>query len=240
MPHCPETLENISAPIIEGKSTNNIIQETQLRNEALRKNIDELQTQKLTEIDSVCRARSMSSLCFFLFMSNTLLLFLAGLEGRYGIYAHITCMVLCLFSAIYIVLGWCLGERQKPACLLNFMSLRHPIYGIVLMLILAFIAVVLTKKYIYSSFVQGAESSWWYYALLLFIALSYLNFVIFVGKIWHKARRFLNSINQLKITKKIECENAQVDIKDLLATCRLSDKLRSDDDTEEEDDDFPF
>ena len=229
-----ETLESITPPMIGGRSTNNIVQQAQLKNEALRKNISDLQNEKLAEIGSVCRARSMSSLCFFLFMSNTLLLFLAGLEGRLGLYTHIACIVLSVCSVLYLVLGWCLGEKPKPVRFFNFTSLRHPIYSVGCTVALAIIATVLAKVYLISPFVQNIQECWWMF-LLGFIIVSYINFIMFVVKIWRKALRFLDDIYELKRIKKKECEDAQADIKDLLGTCRLNDKLRSDDKQIEDD-----
>ena len=58
---------------------------------------------------------------------------------------------------------------------------------------------------------------------------------MFVGKIWYKARRFLNNIYSLKDATMRDCEAAQVDINYLLGTCRLIDKLGADDESIEDD-----
>lgn len=222
-----ETLNNITAPNIGGKSTNNVVQQTLIKNGTLRKNISDLQKEKLADIGSVCRARSMSSLCFFLFMTNTLLLFLAGLESRLGIYTHVACIVLCVCSVLYLVFGWCLGEKSKPLKFCNFTSLKHPICSAICMVIIVTIAIALTKYFISSSFVQNAEGYWWM-VLLVFIVVSYVNFIMFVGIIWYKARNFLSEIYKVSADKKKECVDAQADINDVLAACRLNDKLESD------------
>lgn len=222
-----ETLKYIEnkAPSIEGKSTNNIVQEAQVKNETLRKNISELQKEKLAAIGTVCRARSMSSLCFFLFISNTLLLFLAGLERSLGIYIHVACIVLCVCSILYLAIGWWLGEKAEPVKLCNFTSLKHPMWCVGFMVGLTIIAVVLAKVFINTPFIQNVERCWWL-ILLVFIVISYLNFIMFVGKIWYKARHFLGEIYELKGDKKKECEAAQSDIQDLMGACRLKDKLK--------------
>lgn len=222
-----ETLNNISAPSIGGRSTNNVVQQTLLKNGALRKNISDLQKEKLADIGSVCRARSMSSLCFFLFMSNTLLLFLAGLERCLGIYTHIVCVVLCVGSVLYLVIGWCLGEKSKPLKYCNFTSLKHPIYSVICMVVIAAVAIVLSKYFISSPFVQSVEGYWWV-VLLVFVVISYVNFIMFVGIIWYKARRFLSDIYIVSANLKKDCVEAQADINDVLAACRLQDKLESD------------
>jgi len=221
-----ETLEKITPPMISGKSTNNIVQEAQLKNETLRKEILDLEKKNLAAIGTVCRAHSMSSLCFFLFMSNTLLLFLACLESRFALYTHVACIVLCICSIFYLGFGWCLGEKKNPVKLCNFMSLKHPMYSVGVMAGITVISVVLGKVFIHASFIQNIEGYWWV-LLLAFLFVSYLNFVMFVIKIRRKSLDFLEDIYELKGKKKIECEEAQTDIKDLLGTCRLNDKLRS-------------
>lgn len=221
-----ETLEKITPPMISGKSTNNIVQEAQLKNETLRKEITDLEEKNLAAIGSVCRAHSMSSLCFFLFMSNTLLLFLACLESRFALYTHVACIVLCIFSILYLAFGWSLGEKKNPVKLCNFMSLKHPMYSVGVMAVLTVAAVVLAIIFINSSFIQNVEGYWWV-VLLAFLFVSYLNFLMFVIKIRRKSLDFLEDIYELKGKKKIECEEAQTDIKDLLGTCRLNDKLKS-------------
>lgn len=222
-----ETLKNIKTPNIEGKSTNNIVQKVQVENETLRKNISDLQEEKLAAIGTVCRARSMSSLCFFLFMSNTLLLFMASLEGRLGIYIHIACIVLCCCSVLYLLIGWWLGEKANPVKFCNFTTLKHPMYGVGITVGLTIIAVVFAKVFINNPFIQNVDGYWWM-ILLAFLIVSFLNFVMFVFKIRSKALGFLDDIDKLKGAKKKECEDAQSDIKDLMGACRLNDKLKSD------------
>ena len=225
-----ETLEKITPPMISGKSTNNIVQEAQLKNETLRKEISDLEEKNLAAIGTVCRAHSMSSLCFFLFMSSTMLLFLASLENRLGLYTHVACIVLCICSVLYLVLGWCLGEKAKPVKCFNFASLRHPLYSVGIMVVITVIAVVLANVFINALFFQKIEGYWWI-VLLVFLIVSYLNFVMFVFKIRSKSLGFLDEISKLKGTKKKECEDAQSDIKDLMGACRLNDKLKSDNQT---------
>lgn len=225
-----ETLEKITPPMISGKSTNNIVQEAQLKNETLRKEITDLEEKNLAAIGSVCRARSMSSLCFFLFVSSTMLLFLASLENRIGLYTHVACNMLCICSVVYLILGWCLGEKAKPVKCFNFASLRHPMICAGIMVGITVIAVVLAKVFIHASFIQNIEGYWWVLLLALLFA-SYLNFVMFVFKIRSKSLGFLDEIYRLKGAKKKECEDAQSDIKDLMGACRLNDKLKSDNQT---------
>jgi len=107
-----DTLEHIEPIVIEGKSTNPEIEEVKRQNEALSKEIEEEEKRKNEEVKISCQVRSMSSLCFFLFLMSVLILLLGGVEKKYSDTSHSLVTILIVLSIIYLVYGWCVGETN--------------------------------------------------------------------------------------------------------------------------------
>ena len=217
-----ETLNHIKPIDINGKSTNSKIEETKRDHEELLKTIEQTINDKKNKITKECQARSMSSLCFFVFLLNVLLLFVGSVECKHTTFSHIFIFVLCVLSIIYLISGWIWGEKENNVSLFRFNSLKHPIISFIILIFLSIGGSLL----IFGEHWSFIEAIWWY-ILMAFILLSYINFVIFVFKIRNNANAF-----KLRIKNKMEelnkqCENADNDVRDLLSSNRLSEKLKA-------------
>lgn len=214
-----ETLNHITAVDIGGKSTNSQIEEAKRKNESLTKKIDELENEKKQDVANMCQARSMSALCLFLFLENVFLLFLGSIEPRFDAVARNVASWLCIFSALYVLLGWLLGEKENLIKVLNFSSLCHAVYSFVFIFIVSLVVGILGCL--------SSITAYWWWLLLVSIILSFFNFVVFVLKVKGKANDFKKDVENARNEMKKECEVAEKDVRDLMATSRLSEKLNA-------------
>ncbi len=220
-----ETLDHITPINIDGKSTNDAIEDVKRKNESLIKEIGEVENAKKKEVVISCQARSMSSICFFLFLFNVLLLFLGGVEKIIPQFTHIYSVVFCSFICIYVVWGWCIGEDENPKSFFDFSSLRHSICSFFIITVLSLLASL--SLFYRDCFSIDINSFWWCF-LVVGILCSYVNFIVFVTKIGKKAISFKENVESAKNELKKKCDAAQKEVEDLLATSRVSAKLKTD------------
>lgn len=219
-----ETLDHICPIDIEGRSTNIAIEDVKRKNESLTKEIEDEERAKKEEVATSC-PRSMSSLCFFIFLFNTLLLFIGGIENIVPQFTHIYSIIFCSLICIYVIIGWCIGEVENPKRFCDFSSLRHSIYSFLIIALVSIIACLIIMNY--NCFSINVDSFWWH-ILIGSILCSYMNFIIFVIKIGKKATLFKENVNTAKNKLKDKCKKAQSEVEDLLATSRVSAKLKAD------------
>ena len=222
-----DTLNHIEPIVLEGRSTNTAIEAAKRKNESLNKEIEDMKKAKKIEVATVCQARSMSSLCLSLFMFNTLLLFFGGLETGHPEFVHVFTSIFCSFIILYLLLGWFLGEREKSHSICKFSSLRHAtgcfLFGTFISLLTSSVVLFWLKDWFLSTIIP-----YWWYILITSILFSYLNFIIFVWKIWNKANDFKKNIEKSKNELKIKCQEAETEVSDLMSTTRLSARLQAD------------
>lgn len=220
-----ETLDHLSPVDVDGKSTNTVIEKAKRKNESLTKEINEVEKTKKEEVSKACQARSMSSICLFIFLFNVLLLFLGGIETSYKLFSHTSSMILCSLAILYIVLGWIIGETDTPKKFCDFSSLRH----ISISFLIIFLFSIIPTFWIIqnSHWVAFIQSSWNYF-LFSGVVCSYLNFIIFIIKIGRKAFVFKKDVNKSKEELKNKCIEAKKDEDDLIATTRVKAKLKTD------------
>lgn len=151
----------------------------------LKKSIELTIDNKKNMIATECQARSMSSLCFFTFLFNVLLLFIGSIEYRHPVFAHIFVSFFSILGIIYLILGWIFGENEKNIRFLRFASLKHFVISFVFIFSLTVSISLIICFFLSWSFI---EEIWWY--ILLSIFLSYVNFIVFVFKIKHRANAF--------------------------------------------------
>lgn len=222
-----DTLSHIEAVDVGGKSTITAIEEAKRQNESLSKEIDEEENRQQEEISKVCEARSMSSICFFVFLFNTMLLIVGGLENRHPFFIHYFSCLFNLLGIIYLIVGWFIGEKKDPYRFCDFSSLRHPIFGFMVVFTISFAASLILFYYCKDCTFEYIENSWWY-VLVVSIVFTYLNFIVFVFKIRSKAHHFMSNVASSKENLKSKCEAAEKDVEDLMGTTRLMAKLRTD------------
>ena len=166
-------------------------------------------------------------MCFFIFLYNTLLLFVGGVEESHPYFVHSFSFSYGLLGVLYIVIGWWLGEKEKPARFCDFASLRHSIYGFLIILLLSLTSGIIVHLFFFDWFLYTLAPYWWY--LFIFtLLLTYTNFVIFVFKIRIKAKSFKKTVLDSKGQLEEKCKKAEERVSDLLGTTRLISKLQAD------------
>lgn len=221
-----DTLDHIRANNLDGNSTITAIEEAKRKNESLNKKIETEKDAHIKKVASACHAKSMPSICFFLSICNILLLFDGGIECKFPDFAHVSTSSFCVFSTIYLLYGWICGDGEKYIKFFNFSSLRNAITWTFVISLVAIVSGV-TVAYFDWGIIRYVDMIWWY-ILVFFISLTYFNFVVYMVKIWSKAKGFKDNVNESKKILKAECEEAKKDVSDLLGANRLSAKLKTD------------
>ena len=220
-----ETLSHI-APIDvgDGKTTNDKVEEVKRKHESLRKEIDEKEEAHKKSIITECEARSLSSMCFFIAIFNILNLLMCGAdqllpEGIF--YCGVCCFnALCI---LYIVLGWILGEKEKPCGIINFSSLKHPIFSIIIIVLLSVICAAILKV---DAFERFSKNYWWI-VVVIGLVLSYSNYIVFIFKLKIKAGRCKAHLKQITDSLSSDCKQASSDANDLMTTNRIVGSIKS-------------
>lgn len=220
-----ETLKFIRPITIEGKSTNNAIEEVRRNNESLTKEIGTLEKQKTEDIKIACQAQSMSSLCLFQFLFSMILLFLSAMEKDFSDFVHLSTTILCFLSTIYSIVGWLYGEKKEPKRFCDFSSLRHSVWSSICILILS---ISLSFYFIENNFVSIYLQPFWWLFFIGGTLCCYINFIVFIFKINKKAEAFKKEVNTDKESLKRRCKEAHQKEQDLISTLRISERLKTD------------
>lgn len=217
-----ETLSHLSAVDIgNGKTTNEKIEEVKRRNESLSKEIKDEEDRQTQVLPVACEAKSMSSICFYIGLYNIVNLFIGSFEPMAPIFIHSFIIVFNVLCAIYVVFGWFVGERDSKNAFLNYSALRHPIYGLFLILFLSVIGSLIIK------YCVVLEPLWWIF-LCLTITLSYLNFIVFVFKIRYKANKYKKEVGSQKDALSEKCRVAAKAANDLINATSLINSIKAD------------
>ncbi len=219
------TLENINAVDINGKSTNNKIEEAKRENEILRKDISDMEEQIKKELKSTCQVRSMSSLCFLIFLESVLILLVGGVEKRYIVFSHSLVVVLTFFSVIYLFIGWIRGEKDAQKYILtDFSSLKQPFYWFFISILFSIVILLVCSIFLSFESLRVCENTiddiWWW-SLVIYIIFSYLNFFVFALKINNKAEDFKKKVKDSKSVLIERCEAANKNVEKLQAASDL-------------------
>lgn len=221
-----DTLEHIDPIIIDGKSTNSEIEEVKRQNEALTKEIDEEESKKKEEMKIFCQVRSMSSLCFFLFLVNVLLLMFGGIEKSFPDFSHVSVFLLNILSTLYLLWGWYAGECECPRKFRDFSSLKHASICFVIIAFLSLITGIIVL--LWKQEVLIVVNFVWQYSVIVIILLTYLNFIVFTFKIKTKAKAFKNQVGISKNILIKKCEKTKQNVEELKGVSRLNARLKAD------------
>lgn len=221
-----ETLDNLEPVLINGKSTNAAIEEEKRRTETLTKEIDDTEEEMLEMTKSACYVRSMPSVCLFLFMCSVAVLLSGAVEYRFEDFSHIFVSIFCILSMLYLLWGWFEGEKEKQHGYANFFSLRCSIlWFFIIFSIAAFGSLYLFFKAV--SCKPLFNSSWWY-CILAFVLLTFINYLVFSFKIYSNTGKMKNYIRQRQSNLMEKCEKSKRDVSDLMATVRVDSKIKVD------------
>lgn len=223
-----ETLNHLDvADIGDGKTTVPEIEALKRERESLQKEIDKTAEEKQKCLPAVCEAKSMSSLCLFVFLINTVFLFIGSIESTATSFFHGFISVFSILSLVYIVLGWCIGEFKNPRRCFDYTSLKHPsvAFGLLIIISLALSFVfIFCKTCCLESFL---DKFWWSFLIAIIVA-SYLNFIIFVLKIKQMAKEYQQEVSDSKKELSEKCNCATNKVNELIAATKLINRLKAD------------
>lgn len=219
-----DTLAHIEPISIEGKSTIDAVEKLKVEHEYLHKEIREEEEKLKNAIVEASQSKSLSSTCFYVFLSGIVLLWTASFEEQWGRQVHTFLFMYCFLSVLYLLLAWILGEKEKPCTVLNFSSLRHSFFCFIAILLLSLISLLLCYTALLMSVAVFVESAW-LIVVVAYIVLLYLNFVVFAWKINRQAKKFRCKVTASKENMMNKCNEMKSEVQDLLAVGRVNSKL---------------
>ena len=105
-------------------------------------------------------------------------------------FIHLFWMVLTLFSLIFTIVGWWIGNKEKPLWIIDYCSLRFSIFSFLVCIAISLVVTFFAKDPNVSSYIDG----WWPKMLVFSMFLLYSNFVASSIEIWNKAQKGKNEI----------------------------------------------
>ena len=172
------TLNSIRVSDINGKSIASEIEKAKITREKITSEInDDLQSFKL-KVEKVCQSKCISSVSLWLFLYGLSFLFCMGLDSIVEEECiKMFILWLTIFTFVYTILGWSIGEKGYKKSFFDFTSLRHAIcsfvIGLCLSILLTYIClqadkfvcsfsliVVLGVLYMYSNFIVSSIMVW--------------------------------------------------------------------------------
>lgn len=220
-----KTLEHLKPSNVDGKSTNSAIEKLKRLNELLNKEINEKEKQVKSNMTLSCQVISMSSLCLFLFMFNTLLLLFSCIESSIQDYTYVFISLLSLLSILYLLGGWILGEYSWDLHLLKFSSLKHAVIGFIVIMVLSFLGSCFVCNQPWKSKYIDIVKDAWIWILMLDVLLAYFNFIVFMFKIWRKGAEFKEDIKKTVDELKIKCTERKGEEDDFIAMSNVIARL---------------
>lgn len=217
-----DTLEHIEVIDVGGKSIIDAVERLKLEHENLHKEIREEEEKLKNTIVEASQSKSLSSTCFYVFLSGIILLWTASLEEQWESRVHTFLSAYCFLSALYLLFAWILGEKDKTYTVLNFSSLRH---SSICFITILFLSLICTFCFVLPTSIADFLKSEWLLPIVSYIVLSYLNFVVFACKISKQAMKFKHKITDSKEIMKNKCNAVKSEVQDLLAVGRVNSKL---------------
>lgn len=203
------TVNSIRAANVDGKSTNNDLEEQKREHERLGNEIEKKVHAMKEEVCAICQARSMSAICIYLVFICAFLLLLGSMEDRYPVFVKQQLGVISSIALLYTLLGWSFGERafkgKWASKITSFSSLRHASCSAILTLSLAS-AVALWRQLSPDSQFLLCMAKYDFWFLLTVSLLPYVNFAVYIGKIQLKAKDIRMQVKQKRDSLSEECK----------------------------------
>lgn len=194
-----ETLGHIIPQNIDGRNTGIFIEGIKRERESLQGKLREESNIAKIAVTNACQTKSISSLSFFIFAFNILLLFLGGIENSFRNIVHIFVAISCFLSILYIVFGWIYGEKRSQLRYWNFQSLKFNTIIPIIIFILSLILTIALPNRISTIYLMQIV---WKPLFLIWLSLSFLHYCIYALKIRNNAKELKGSI--LKKAKDFE------------------------------------
>lgn len=215
------TLNSIHDSKINGNSISGEIEKAKIAKEKLSKEMGVELHNFALKIEKVCQAKSISSVSLWLFLYGLTYLFCMGIDSLVAeSNIKIFSVWLTIFTFIYTLFGWSIGEKGYKKCCLDFTSLRHGLVSYVIALIFA---TLLTVLGFYFSFMLECFTTIFIFSVLY----MYSNFVVSSIMIWKRASKVKREIRDIANGFKSRCNQLKRDVDKLLAVNELEFKIES-------------
>lgn len=214
------TLNSIHDSKINGKSISGEIEKAKISREKISNDINnELQAFRY-KIGNVCQSKSMSSVSLWLFMYGLSDLFCMGITSIITDgYDELFVSWLTIFTILYTILGWVVGEKGYKMCCLDFTSLRHALCSF--MIGLCFSVLFTCWGLLYDKC-----TSVFSFILIVSVLYMYSNFVVSSIMIWNRAAKVKTEIRTNAEKYKDKCKNLRHDVDQLLAVHEVDLKIQ--------------
>lgn len=205
------TLNSIRVSDINGKSIASEIEKAKITREKISSEInDDLQSFKL-KVEKVCQSKCISSVSLWLFLYGLSFLFCMGLDSI----VEEECIKmfflwLTIFTFVYTILGWSIGEKGYKKSFFDFTSLRHAICSFVIGLCLSILLTYICLQ---------ADKFVCSFSLIVVLGVLYMysNFIVSSIMVWLKASKVKDEIKTNANAYKDKCKELRHDVDQLLA-----------------------
>lgn len=213
------TLNSIHDSKINGNSMAGEIEKVKILRERISNEIsNELQAFKI-KIGNVCQSKSISSVSLWLFLYGLTDLFCMGMASIVeDEYVELFVSWLTIFTVLYTILGWVVGEKGYKMCYLDFTSLRHALCSFIIGLCLSFLFTCL-------GLLNEKCTSIFPFILIVSVLYMYSNFVVSSIMIWNRAAKVKKEIKTNASKYKVKCNKLQHDVNQLLTVNEVELKI---------------
>lgn len=205
------TLNSIRVSDINGKSIASEIEKAKITREKISSEInDDLQSFKL-KVEKVCQSKCISSVSLWLFLYGLSFLFCMGLDSIVEEECiKMFILWLTIFTFVYTILGWSIGEKGYKKCFFDFTSLRHAICSFVIGLCLSILLTYICLQ---------ADKFVCSFSLIVVLGVLYMysNFIVSSIMVWLKASKVKDEIKTNANAYKDKCKKLRHDVDQLLA-----------------------
>lgn len=205
------TLNSIRVSDINGKSIASEIEKAKITREKISSDInDELQCFKL-KVEKVCQSKCISSVSLWLFLYGLSFLFCMGLDSIVEEECiKMFILWLTIFTFVYTILGWSIGEKGYKKCFFDFTSLRHAICSFVIGLCLSILLTYICLQ---------ADKFVCSFSLIVVFGVLYMysKFIVSSIMVWLKASKVKDEIKTNANAYKDKCKKLRHDVDQLLA-----------------------
>lgn len=212
------TLEHLSPDDVNGRSTNNLIEEAKREREKIVERIKEKKAFFKDKIKLVCEAKNISSVSLWHFFLGLTGLFVVGIEDHIAFTKPLWgCLI--VFTIIYSVWGWIAKDKNHDSAFFDYSSLRHTIIYFSGALLISIIVSV------FCGYVNVFFNSIWDWAMPLTLFIMYCNFIAAVIKVWIKAQTVKNEIKESCSQIQKECKDLKDAVDKLISLSDISKQL---------------
>lgn len=187
------------------------IEQLKIDCEKVLKRIDEFKENSKNTLKEKCNTRSLASMCLFVFMVSVMLLFAPMAKQLFDEFVVIFLLPFSTLGIIYIIVGWCCGEKSGNRAVTRFESLYHPIICMLVILLLSVVFATVFFIWFNIDFLNI-----WKYTVVIVIILGWLNFVIYALFIRRAIMQFRKAVEREKDSIIEDCNRVKESYRALL------------------------